>query len=123
MLDVRIWQEFITRGVETAGVAVIVLGGALATANFFHAWRAVSLDVAYRGYRRNVGRAILLGLELLVAADIINTVALTPTFRTVGVLAGIVLIRTFLSISLEVEITGRWPWLRADAESTDRGGV
>ncbi|NYI96980.1 DUF1622 domain-containing protein [Streptomonospora nanhaiensis] len=65
---------------------------------------------AYRPYRQGLGRAILLGLELLVAADIIRTVAVAPTFRSVGVLAGIVLIRTFLSFSLEVELEGRWPW-------------
>ena len=56
------------------------------------------------------GRAILLGLELLVAADIIGTVAITPSFESLGILALIVLIRTFLSFSLEVEIEGRWPW-------------
>ena len=64
----------------------------------------------YRSYRQLLGRSILLGLELLVAADIIRTVAVTPTFVSVGVLAVIVLIRTFLSFSLELEITGRWPW-------------
>lgn len=64
----------------------------------------------YRLYRQLLGRSILLGLELLVAADIIRTVAVTPTFESVGVLAIIVLIRTFLSFSLELEITGRWPW-------------
>ena len=64
----------------------------------------------YRSYRQLLGRSILLGLELLVAADIIRTVAVTPTFVSVGVLAIIVLIRTFLSFSLELEITGRWPW-------------
>ncbi len=68
-----------------------------------------------------VDRSILLGLELLVAADIIRTVAVTPTFQSVGVLAIIVVIRTFLSFSLELEITGRWPWqkdLRAGQHST-----
>ncbi len=64
----------------------------------------------YRLYRQLLGRSILLGLELLVAADAIRTVAVTPTFESVGVLAMIVLIRTFLSFSLELEITGRWPW-------------
>ncbi len=61
-------------------------------------------------FRRSLGRAILLGLELLVAADIIKTVAISPTLESVAVLGGIVLIRTFLSFSLELEITGRWPW-------------
>jgi uncharacterized membrane protein len=66
----------------------------------------------YRRFRQNVGRAILLGLELLVAADIIRTVAISPTLQSVAVLSGIVLVRTFLSFSLEVELTGRWPWQR-----------
>ena len=64
----------------------------------------------YERFRRVLGRAILLGLELLVAADIIKTVAVTPTLDSVVVLAIIVLIRTFLSWSLELEISGRWPW-------------
>ena len=64
----------------------------------------------YTRFRRVLGRAILLGLELLVAADIIKTVAVTPTLDSVVVLAIIVLIRTFLSWSLELEISGRWPW-------------
>jgi hypothetical protein len=73
---------------------------------------------AYRRYRANLGRGILLGLELLVAADIIGTVAVTPSLQNLAVLGLIVLIRTFLSFSLEVEIEGRWPWQRAGAEAT-----
>ncbi len=68
--------------------------------------------VAYRRLRLNLGRSIVLGLELLVAADIINSVAINPTFASVGVLGLIVLVRTFLSWSLEVEINGEWPWQR-----------
>ena len=64
----------------------------------------------YRRFRQQLGRSILLGLELLVAADIIRTVAVTPTLSSVAVLALIVAIRTFLSFSLELEISGRWPW-------------
>ena len=71
---------------------------------------------AYHGYRADLGRAILLGLEFLVAADIIGTVAIEPPFRSLGVLALIVAIRTFLSFALELEVSGRWPWHRgADA--------
>lgn len=73
----------------------------------------------YRGYRRRVGRSILLGLEFLVAGDIIRTVAVAPTYASVGVLAVIVLIRTFLSFSLDLEITGRWPWQRPVAEAEE----
>jgi uncharacterized membrane protein len=77
--------------------------------------RAPSIDGSYRSYRRSLARAILLGLEFLVAGDIVRTVAIDPTFRSVGILAIIVAIRTFLSIELQLEIEGRWPW-QADRE-------
>ena len=67
-------------------------------------------DEVFRGYRRGLGRAILLGLEFLVAADIVRTVAVSPSFRGAGVLAIIVAVRTFLSFTLDVELDGRWPW-------------
>ena len=96
---------------EWAGIAIIVLGAAFATAMF--ALGLVRKEAeAYRGYRRRLGQAILLGLEFLVAGDIIRTVAVDPSWRSVGVLAIIVLIRTFLSFTLTVEIEGRWPWER-----------
>jgi uncharacterized membrane protein len=101
--------ELVGKIVDAAGVAVIVIGVAWATA--VAAVRLVERKAeVYEQYRRLLGRSILLGLELLVAADIIRTVAVAPTFRSVGVLAIIVLIRTFLSFTLELEITGRWPW-------------
>jgi uncharacterized membrane protein len=118
MADVAGWKEAVTRTVEFAGVAVILVGGSLATIRFLTAWFATSLDSSFRAYRRDIGRAILLGLEFLVAADIINTVAIDPSLRSVAVLAGIVLIRTFLSFSLEVEIEGRWPWERGAVRPT-----
>jgi uncharacterized membrane protein len=71
------------------------------------------LAIAYPNYRSNIGRGILLGLELLVGADIIATITAPLTVTSVGLLAGIVLIRTFLSFSLETEIEGCWPWQRA----------
>lgn len=67
-------------------------------------------DLAFQELRQRLGRGILLGLEFLIAADIIHTVAVELTFETVGVLAVVVLIRTFLSFTLEVELNGRWPW-------------
>lgn len=105
-------KEPATRIIELVGVLLILGGAAAATVRFLTRWASTGLDSAYREYRQHLGRAILLGLEFLVAGDIINTVAVDPTFRSVGVLAGIVAIRTFLSFSLEVEIEGRWPWNR-----------
>jgi uncharacterized membrane protein len=101
--------EVVGKCLDGVGVAVIVLGIIAATIFAFGRLRQRAPDV-YRSYREQLGRSILLGLELLVAADIIRTVAVRPTLFSVGVLGGIVLIRTFLSFSLEVEITGAWPW-------------
>ena len=101
------------RIIEVVGVTIIVVAAAAATLYFvWCALREGALDLTYREYRANLGRGILLGLEFLVAADIIGTVAVDPSVQSLAVLAGIVLIRTFLSFSLEVEIEGRWPWQR-----------
>ena len=106
------WIHLVTRVVEIVGTAIIVVGsfGALAGFLFRMATASTQRDTLVAAFRSNLGRSILLGLEFLVAADIINTVAVEPTIQSLIVLAGIVLIRTFLSFSLEVEIDGRWPW-------------
>jgi uncharacterized membrane protein len=104
--------ENVGKAIDVAGVAALVTGVLAATWMAARSVRARDVADPYRQYRQRLGRAILLGLELLVAGDIVRTVAVTPTFTSVGVLAIIVAIRTFLSISLEVEIEGRWPWSR-----------
>lgn len=106
--------EFISLFIEVAGIAVIVLGAVAALVIAVSLlMRGNSAAAAYHSLRANLARSILLGLELLVAADIIGTVAIEPTIHNLYVLGLIVLIRTFLSISLEVEIDGRWPWQKA----------
>ncbi len=95
---------------EAVSFAVILLGVAISTLTFLvRVWRDGFL-AHYREYRANLGRGILVGLELLIAADIIKSVVIDPTIESMAVLGGIVLIRTFLSISLDVEINGHWPW-------------
>ena len=113
----------VSRWFELAGIAVIVLGALLAIANvLFHltGWRnparGTAADDRIATFRKSLGRSILIGLELLVAGDIIRTVAVEPSIDNLLVLGGIVLIRTFLSISLEVEIEGKWPWHQADGK-------
>ena len=101
--------EYVVLAVEALGVAAIVLGAILGI--LIASWQLMQRQQdVYRNFRRFLGRSILLGLELLVAADIIRTVAVTLSLRSVAVLAIIVVIRTFLSWSLELEISGRWPW-------------
>jgi uncharacterized membrane protein len=107
------------RAIDGIGVAVIA-GGAL-IALFMTVGRNRREDAGgYDFFRRRLGRAILLGLEFLVAADIIRTVAVTPTAESVAVLGGIVLIRTFLSFSLQLEMTGAWPWQQHSVEAADK---
>ena len=103
--------ELVGKAVDLAGVIVIVLGILISTTMFLLQIRGeAEYQEAYSAYRRRLGRGLLLGLELLVAGDIIRTIAITPTLESVAVLAGIVLIRTFLSFALELEISGRFPW-------------
>ena len=105
--------HWISLVIEGAGILVIVVGALFAAATALSRLaRGGSGREAYHAVRVNLARSILLGLELLVAADIIGTVAVEPTLENLYVLALIVLIRTFLSFALEVEINGRWPWQR-----------
>ena len=101
--------ERIGEVIDAAGVAVIVIGmlisAGVAAVGLGHRETGI-----YRRFRQQLGRTILLGLELLVVGDIVRTVAAEPTLTSVAILAVIVLIRTFLSFSLEGELTGRWPW-------------
>ena len=105
--------EKIGMAIDAAGVAVIVVGAVIAFAVCAVRLSRRERDV-YRSFRQRLGQTILLGLELLVAGDIVRTVAASPTLTSVAILAAIVAIRTFLSFSLEVEISGRWPWQKRD---------
>jgi uncharacterized membrane protein len=110
-------MDAIARGVEVLGIATLVLGLAAALVRAGLALvGGQGGEESYRIVRTVFGRSILLGLEFLVAADIIRTVAVQPSLQNVTVLGLIVLIRTFLSFSLGVEIDGRWPWRRAELE-------
>lgn len=94
--------------IDSLGVAIIVAG--LVIASFRYLSTGINSPNGYKRYRQDLGRGILLGLEFLVAADIIRTVATEPTLQGVLVLGLIVLIRTFLSMALQVELEARWPW-------------
>jgi uncharacterized membrane protein len=114
--------ETVGLALDAAGVAVIALGVCWAFLRYVATGRAASTP--FRRLRQDLGRGILLGLELLVAADIVRTVAIDPTMDNVLVLGVIVLVRTFLSMTLEVELEGRWPWQRSrtDAAAARPGG-
>jgi len=111
----------ISEAIEVAGVVVIAAGVGIGVARF--AWdllRQEPIGGAYKRLRTFLGRSLLLGLEFLVAGDVIKTVAIEPTRESVVVLAIIVLVRTVLSLSIDVEIDGRWPWRAAEQEALAR---
>jgi uncharacterized membrane protein len=100
----------VTYGVEGFGVVIIVVGCLVATVRFLLRWRAGPPEATYHEYRRVVGRSIILGLEFLIAGDVIRTVIVSHTLSSVAVLALVVVIRAFLSFTLAMEIEGRLPW-------------
>ena len=104
--------EKLTLAVEAVAIAVIILGILIATGIYlFRLLRKQGWIESFESYRRGLGRMLILSLEFLVAADIMRSVLIEePTFRSIGLLGLLVLIRTFLSWSLEMELDGRWPW-------------
>jgi uncharacterized membrane protein len=109
--DFKNTVDVVSKVIDGTGVLVVVVGLCIAIGLYARAQlQPAERPPAYRVFRQQVGKAILLGLEFLVAADIIRTVAVAPTFAGVGVLAGVVAVRTFLSFALDRELTGRWPW-------------
>jgi uncharacterized membrane protein len=107
-------MEAVARGFEVIAAIVLAVGLVASAVFAIRAWRRTGQGTtAYRVMRRSFGGVILLGLEILVAGDLLRTVAIAPTLENVAVLGLIVLIRTFLSFSLEIEIEGVPPWRRA----------
>jgi uncharacterized membrane protein len=107
------WVEYVAIGIEVLAVVIITIAIGFATVSFLSARLGRRPEAGTYGlYRRRIGEPLLLGLEILVAADIIRTVILDLTVESVAVLGLLVLIRTFLTWSLVVEMEGRWPWSR-----------
>ena len=96
--------------IEAVGVFVVIIGSGVSSARFLSTVGKLPQGEAYRIYRRQLGRSIILGLEFLIAGDIIRTVVVADTFENVAVLGLIILIRTFLGMTLHLEVEGRWPW-------------
>lgn len=117
MIMVKDWFDIAGYVVEAAGVLTIIAGVLIATGWFLTRLRNMPKLDAYREFRSDVGRSIILGLEFLIAGDIIRTVTVTQTLESVGVLVVIVLIRSFLTMTLELEIEGRWPWQQSKLRS------
>ena len=110
--------EFIAEGVEITGVLVILIGLLCSIVRFIKTNKTLCFcrdSEGYRQLRRELGRSLLIGLEFLVAGDIIHTVAVQPSMNNLLILGLLVVLRFFLSIALELEIDGRWPWQKPDS--------
>lgn len=117
MESIEIYISYTAKFIEVAGVLTIVLGTVLVLARYLLSKQKSEVR-SYKLLRQELGKAILLGLEILVAGDIIATVVTEPTMDKVLTLGVIVLIRTFLSISIEMEIEGRFPWQQRNSEES-----
>ena len=114
--------EYIAEGVEVFGVLVTLVGLICAVVRFVRGTKSICFcknNEDYLQFRSEVGRSLLIGLEFLVAGDIIHTVAVQPTLDNLTVLGALIVLRFFLSIALELEIDGRWPWQRPDTEQVN----
>jgi uncharacterized membrane protein len=116
--DIKFYIAYVAKYVEIVGIITIIIGTFLALTKFIFTRQGIT-PRSYKILRQELGKAILLGLEILVAGDIIGTVVTEPTMDRVLVLAVIVLIRTFLSLSIEVEIEGRFPWQKNKSDSKE----
>ena len=119
------WMEQVVHGFEIAGVAILVVGAISALAGYVLALARGQREGAFERVRQGVGRAILLGLEVLIIADIVLTITVDTTLESALTLGLVVLVRTFLSFSLEIELEGALPWRRArwDAGRPKNGSV
>lgn len=106
-------------GIEVVGVLVIIIGSVISSFRFITLFRNLSQSSAFREYRRELGRSIILGLEFLIAGDIIRTVVMADSLTNIAILGLIILIRSFLSLTLHLEVEGRWPW-QASSEENER---
>jgi uncharacterized membrane protein len=124
-MDFKSTIELVGTIFDLVGVGALAIGALIAVVRYGAAIirRGGNSQLAYQNLRRDMGKAILLGLELLVAADIIRSVAVDPTFASLGVLGLLVVIRTFLSWSLEVELNGEWPWRKARSRALGSTGA
>ncbi|APU69340.1 DUF1622 domain-containing protein [Christiangramia flava] len=118
MEEIQTYIEYTARFIEVAGITAIIIEIALAIIKYTFGIQK-QRERSYKTLRQELGKAILLGLEILVAGDIIATVVTEPTMQRVLVLGVIVLIRTFLSISIQLEIEGRFPWQRPTGTASE----
>jgi len=122
MDSTRLWMDMASRGIEALAVLIMMCLIGFATVRWvYHTWTGAT--TAYERFRVVLGKTLLLGLELLVAADIIRTVAFELTMLNVAMLGALVVVRTFLGWTLTVEVEGHWPWQKESAGAAEAEGT
>ncbi len=116
MENINIYIDYIAKIMEAIGVLTIFIGSIIAIAKYLLGIKSKNTSKSYTDLRQSVGKSILLGLEILIAADIMATVVTEPSLLSVSILGLIVLIRTFLSLSLQVELEGKFPWQKSKSK-------
>ena len=111
---------YVAYGIEAIGVLVIIIGCVAGTARLLPQLKSKGMSEVYHEYRQLIGRSILLGLEFLIAGDVIRTVIVSHTMTDVAALALMVLVRTFLSFTLTLEIEGKLPWVKPREQGTSK---
>jgi uncharacterized membrane protein len=119
MENIKIYIDYIAKIMESIGVLTIFLGSVFALGKFIFQLKSKN-PLSYKELRQAVGKAILLGLEILIAADIMATVVTKPSLESVTILGLIVIIRTFLSLSLQVELEGKFPWQKFKTNNNEQ---
>ncbi|HEY6304530.1 MAG TPA: DUF1622 domain-containing protein [Terriglobales bacterium] len=114
----REWIEMSSAGIQDLAVVIIVVSIVFGTVRFL-VQLATRVPDPYPAYKKLLGRSLLLSLEFLIAADVIRTILLDETVRSIGILGGLVVVRTFLSWSVVVEIEGHWPWALGSARGSE----
>lgn len=122
MANLRGWMELASQGIEALAVGIMICFILVGTTRWL-ARSAQNIEGAYERYRIVLGKTLQVGLELLVAADIIRTVAVELTMQNIGLLGGLVVVRTVIGWTLAVEVEGRWPWQRETESEVQRKGL
>jgi uncharacterized membrane protein len=112
------YHEYASGAISLFAVAVIVVGFSVAAGRYAFRFRELSPEKVFKQFKVELGKALTLGLEILVLADVIKTITVTPTYQSLAVLAFLVVVRTVVSWTLELEIEGRWPW-QAETEEAN----
>ncbi len=120
-MEIQKWMELVSKFIEA--LAIVLMTGFILVFTFKWLLLGREIESGFERYRAAVGKALLLGLEILIAADIIHTVAIDLTLKNLATLFALVVVRTILGWTLTLDVDGRWPWQRSKQQLNEQGNV